>query len=620
MSTDAISFAAKVQVPPLTSSKQWSEALAFNNTFTEKLPGDKVTTQSPYADDSTGTSTPLANFTASRQVHDALWSWAVATPQPNPRLISHSTATMQLLDLPVQLFEKAQAPEAAQVLCGNYRLPGSQPWAHCYGGHQFGSWADQLGDGRALSLGQTKGCKTPSNPNSIWELQLKGAGRTPYSRFGDGLAVRRSSVREYLAAEHLHALGIPTTRSLALVFTDKVVEREESELGAVVTRVAPSWIRFGSFELPASRRDRELLRKLADYVIENWYPEVLATDTKQKGCDRYAGLLEAVVERTALMVAKWQAVGFCHGVMNTDNMSILGLTLDYGPFAFLDAYDPSFICNHSDPAGRYAFNEQPRVAHWNCLRLAGPLTMLMDKENVDDELSSETIETLTRILGGFGTEYRRQLATAMLPKFGLTEQRADQARDLADIVQPFLNLLARGQTDYTFAMRALCSIPGILWQMTTSGEATSDSKQLLDQHIDILAERSLAFASSSPSSSACRAGEKSSDNDESIGLWKSNMRDYYLSVYMPRLAKEEDWGNRGVLMKQANPRFVLRNWVAQDIIERIDRGEEELVDRVLALFTQHVYDDELPVELADLEKYSGPVPDWGQGLQCSCSS
>ncbi|KAJ1923358.1 hypothetical protein LPJ71_000868, partial [Coemansia sp. S17] len=405
------SFSKTTKLPPTTTT---GFPLHFDNSFTNDLPGDLLVPTAPYdmlpaGDDSGEIPVPQSKFRASRQVRGALWSWAVPIEHENPQLVGVSSSGAQLIGLKSEDFWR-DPQLAAAVWSGNQRLPGSHPWAHCYGGHQFGVWADQLGDGRAISLGQVL-----NNTGDVWEVQLKGAGRTPYSRFADGYAVRRSSIREYLAAEHMNALGVPTSRSLTLVFTDRVVEREEPELGAIVTRLAPSWVRFGSFELPASRGDFNLLRKLADYVIHHhYYSELIqpAADDKSGGGGVYIRLLQVVVERTAAMVAAWQAVGFCHGVMNTDNMSILGLTIDYGPYAFLDAYDPDFICNHSDPAGRYAFREQPHVALWNLVRLAGPLSRLVGQDPEEDA-SSETLEAVTKALNSFGSEYSRKYAELM---------------------------------------------------------------------------------------------------------------------------------------------------------------------------------------------------------------
>ncbi|KAJ1643647.1 hypothetical protein LPJ64_004599 [Coemansia asiatica] len=635
----AASF-AKTSLRPTTTSELWKDALPFraNDTFTSELPGDTEVSRSPYLmqTDSDGkVDIPQAKFRASRTVRGALWSWAMPIEHEGPRLVSVSESGVALIGLTRETFLK-DTRAAAEVWSGNLRLPGSFPWAHCYGGHQFGIWADQLGDGRAISLGEVDGPGQRGH-GGRWEIQLKGAGRTPYSRFGDGYAVRRSSIREYLAAEHLHALGIPTTRSLALVFTERLVEREQTELGAIVTRLAPSWIRFGSFELPASRNDYKLVKDLADYTIRHHYPEIAAQqkndDDKEKKdnsfasagdlCEesKYAVLLRKVTQRTAKMVAQWQAYGFCHGVMNTDNMSVLGLTIDYGPFAFLDAYDPGFICNHSDTAGRYAFNEQPRVALWNLMRLANPLARLIDSEAVanndplkdDDSQRSElkpgTIQVVTDILNQFGAQFKQEYAQTMRRKFGLLA--TEESQDLPDVVQPFLDLLEHAKTDYTFAMRALCNAPSMV-KGSLSGNSNSSNRQLEDL-ADSLVERSLAFSCASDSSE-----------------WKARVIEFFQNVYLPRLSREmmgsvdaqddEFASEHCARMKAENPKYVLRNWAAQEIIERAERGDEAAVDRALELLTKYAFADNLPDHLAEYERYAGPVPKWGEGLQCSCSS
>jgi protein adenylyltransferase len=269
-------------------------------------------------------------------------------PLPAPYWVGRSLAVADLLGLPR---EQLQSDALLQALAGNQPISGTQPLASVYSGHQFGHWAGQLGDGRACLLGETNGL----------EVQLKGSGLTPYSRMGDGRAVLRSSIREFLCSEAMHGLGIPTTRALCVIGSDEEVARESLETAAVVTRVAPSFVRFGHFEHFASRNQLPQLKTLADYVNERYYPDCQTASTLN--ANPYANLLMQVTERTAIMVAHWQAVGFCHGVMNTDNMSILGLTIDYGPFQFLDAYDPAHICNHTDRGGRYAFGRQPEIAH-----------------------------------------------------------------------------------------------------------------------------------------------------------------------------------------------------------------------------------------------------------------
>ena len=270
------------------------------------------------------------------------------TPLPDPYWVARSEVTTRQLGLSPNWMD---GEDALALLVGNQVAQSPSPLATVYSGHQFGVWAGQLGDGRAILLGQTAQGQ---------EIQLKGAGRTPYSRGGDGRAVLRSSIREFLCSEAMHGLGIPTTRALCIAGSDHPIYREETETAAVVTRVAPSFIRFGHFEHFSYRNQHDELRALADQVIDRHYPECRQSDRFDG--NPYAAFLETVSERTAHLLAQWQAVGFCHGVMNTDNMSILGLTIDYGPFQFLDAFVPAHICNHSDTQGRYAFNLQPYIA------------------------------------------------------------------------------------------------------------------------------------------------------------------------------------------------------------------------------------------------------------------
>jgi uncharacterized protein YdiU (UPF0061 family) len=292
-------------------------------------------------------------------------------------------------------------------------------------------WAGQLGDGRAIMLGET-------DLGTGLEVQIKGAGRTPYSRGGDGRAVLRSSIREFLCSEAMHGLGIPTTRALCVTGSDARVRREEPESAAVVTRVAPSFIRFGHFEHFAANQREDELRALADYVIDRYYPACRTTE--RFNGNAYAAFLEAVSERTAALLAQWQAVGFCHGVMNTDNMSILGLTIDYGPFQFLDGFDPRHICNHSDTGGRYAFNQQPNVAYWNLFCLAQALLPLIG----DQEVAVAALES-------YKTVFPAEFEGRMRAKLGL----ADAAEGDRALIEGVLKLLAAGKVDYTIFWRRL---------------------------------------------------------------------------------------------------------------------------------------------------------------------
>ena len=350
-----------------------------------------------------------------------------AQPLPDPYWIAHSAPLAQELGLDPLWFT---ADGSLQAFTGNRPITGAEPLASVYSGHQFGSWAGQLGDGRALLLGQTAGGL---------ELQLKGAGLTPYSRMGDGRAVLRSSVREFLCSEAMHGLHIPTTRALCVTGSDAPVYRETTETAAVLTRLAPSFVRFGHFEHFSARARVEQLRTLADYVIEHHYPQCRKGEAFAG--NPYAALLQAVGERTARLLAQWQAIGFCHGVMNTDNMSVLGLTIDYGPFQFLDAYEPGHVCNHSDTQGRYAFNRQPQVAYWNLFCLAQALLPLIEEQ----DLAIAALEP-------FKTTFAQQLERRMSAKLGLSGSTGDAQRAL---IEDILQLLAQGHVDYTIFWRRL---------------------------------------------------------------------------------------------------------------------------------------------------------------------
>ena len=371
------------------------------------------------------------------------------TPVGTPYWVGRSDALVGELGLPAGWIESAAALAA---LAGNAVLPGSEPLASVYSGHQFGVWAGQLGDGRAILLGEID---TPQGPR---ELQLKGAGRTPYSRGGDGRAVLRSSIREFLCSEAMHGLGIPTTRALSIVGSDQPVRRETIETAAVVARTAPSFVRFGHFEHFAhSATDRTAeLKTLADEIIDRHYPECRTSE--QFGGNAYAAFLEAVSERTARLLAQWQAVGFCHGVMNTDNMSIFGLTIDYGPFQFLDGFDPAHICNHSDTAGRYAFNQQPNVAYWNLHALAQALLPLIGDQ-----------ERAVAALASYKTVFPEAYDARMREKLGLGGS-ADGDRQLIDDA---LRLLAAERTDWT-----------IFWRRLSDCGETGDTAPVRDLFID----------------------------------------------------------------------------------------------------------------------------------------
>lgn len=428
-----------------------------------------------------------------------------------PHLISFNTAAAALLDLDPN---EAARPEFVDYFSGNRRLPGSDPIALLYSGHQFGHYVPRLGDGRAILLGEVR-----NEQGGKWDLHLKGAGQTPYSRDGDGRAVLRSTIREYLCGEAMHGLGIPTTRGLCIVGSDEEVLREEGvETGAMLVRLASSHVRFGSFEVFYYREQHDHLARLADYVIAEHFPHLTGAG------DRYSRFLAEVVIGTAHLMAKWQAVGFAHGVMNTDNMSILGATLDYGPFGFLDDYNPGFICNHSDHGGRYAFHRQPDIGHWNLHALAQALLPLMTEEQ-----AREALAAYEPALVAHYTDLMRQ-------KLGLEEWRPDDG----DLLTGLLGIMQTDHVDYTNAFRAL-------------GDVRSDPAERNEPLRDLFLDRT-AFEA-------------------------------WVVRYRERLRSE---GSRETERKQrmnrVNPKYVLRNYLLQVAITRAtEQRDFAEIDRLLSL-------------------------------------
>ena len=400
-------------------------ALTFDNSFTRELPGDPELRSWP------------------RQVRGAAFTRVRPTPVPAPQVIAWSPEVAALVGLP----PGAAVPEAfAAVFGGNALAEGMDPYAANYGGHQFGQWAGQLGDGRAITLGEVI-----NRAGERWELQLKGAGPTPYSRSADGRAVLRSSIREFLCSEAMHHLGVPTTRALSIVATGESVVRDmfydghpKREPGAVVCRVAPSFIRFGTFELPASRRDTALLTQLIDFTIDRDFPELAAALKDRDVVERRGAWFSDVCARTAVMVAEWMRVGFVHGVMNTDNMSILGLTIDYGPYGWVDNFDPDWTPNTTDAATRrYRFGQQPEVAAWNLMQLAEALLPAVDSPQT-------LIPGLTRYREVYAAARQRHLVA----KLGL---RSFEADDLA-LMESLESLMVSAEVDMTLFFRGLADI------------------------------------------------------------------------------------------------------------------------------------------------------------------
>ncbi|NYT44863.1 YdiU family protein [Alcaligenaceae bacterium] len=434
-------------------------------------------------------------------------------PQPPnaPRLLHANPDVAALLGLSPDALRE---PEFLEVFSGQQPLPGGDTLAAVYSGHQFGIWAGQLGDGRAHLLGEVVA------PSGNWELQLKGSGRTPYSRMGDGRAVLRSSVREYLAGEAMVGLGIPTTRALALVVSDDPVYRETVETTAIVTRVAPSFVRFGSFEHWSGNPDN--LRALLDYVVARYYPEcrVGQAGNKEDEAATVLRFVEAVLVRTARMVADWQTAGFCHGVMNTDNMSILGLTIDYGPYGFMDAFRVDHICNHSDTQGRYAWNAQPSVANWNLYRLASALLGL----GVEADALKEVLQQYEAV---FLEAYRGNLTR----KLGLLQWGADDDELLDD----WWRLLHNQRADFTLSFRTLARV---------------GSNQ--DAFLAHFEDRAAALA--------------------------------WLERYKQRLASDgRPEAERVAQMDRANPLYVLRNHLAENAIRAAAKGDAGEIDTLLDL-------------------------------------
>ena len=514
----------------------------FDNAFLRALPGDPEP----------------RNFV--RQVQGALWSKVEPTPVAAPRLLAHSREMATELGFSD---EDVSSPEFAAVFAGNALLPGMQPFATNYGGHQFGHWAGQLGDGRAISLGEAVLADGQRR-----ELQLKGAGPTPYSRSADGRAVLRSSIREFLCSEAMHHLGIPTTRALSLVGSGEGVVRDmfydghpQVEPGAIVCRVAPSFLRFGHFELPALRGDVELLRKLADFCIARDFPHLCG-----EGEALYAAWFGEVCERTARLVAEWMRVGFVHGVLNTDNMSILGLTIDYGPYGWIDAYDPDWTPNTTDAMGRrYRYGWQPRVAYWNLGKLAQALSPLFG--NTD---------ALQAGLERFASAYTAVERDITARKLGLADCRdAD-----VELIRDLHGLQHAHEIDMTLWFRALADL-----------EPDAPSLAIFDAAFYDEAKR--------------EAG--------AVALTE------WLARYATRLREDSlSASERRARMNAANPKYVLRNWLAQQAIDRAHQGDFAGIEELLEVMRRPY--DEQPGN----ERHAGKRPDWAKNKagcsMLSCSS
>jgi len=519
--------------------------LKIKNRFTAELPADPDPTNEI------------------RQVRNTLFSYVNPTQPANPELIHASEEVAELVGIAK---EEIQNEEFVNVFSGKEILSETRPFAMCYAGHQFGNWAGQLGDGRAINLTEVE------NNDQFYTLQLKGAGKTPYSRTADGLAVLRSSVREYLCAEAMYHLGVPTTRSLSLILSGDQVLRDilyngnpAYEKGAIVCRVAPSFIRFGSFEMLTARNELKNLKQFVEYTIQHYFPEIAGEPKEQ-----YLQFFKKVADTTREMILHWQRVGFVHGVMNTDNMSVHGITIDYGPYGWLENYDPDWTPNTTDSQNRrYRFGNQPQVAQWNLYQLANSLYPLINEA-----------EPLEKILDSFMTDFDNDYKTMFLSKLGLFTSRESDDK----IIQGLEEILRLSETDMTIFFRNLSHI-----QKDDSVEN---------------AIKKVEFAFYIP--------EEIKEN--TLDEWQK-----WFSVYLKRLKSEElSDQERAVKMNKINPKYVLRNYMSQLAIDAADKGDYTLIDELFQLL-KNPYDEQ-----PEFEKWFAKRPDWARTkVGCSmlsCSS
>ncbi|MDX2008555.1 MAG: YdiU family protein [Myxococcaceae bacterium] len=523
---------------------------AFDTRFTNALPAD-----------------PSRDNTV-RQVRGAAYSFVSPTPVSKPTLLAWVPEVAAMLGLPLE-----PTPEWVEALGGNRLLPGMEPYAMAYGGHQFGNWAGQLGDGRAITLGEVI-----APDGARWDVQLKGPGPTPYSRRADGRAVLRSSLRELVCSEAMFHLGVPTTRALALVGTGDTVIRDllydgnpKAEPGAITTRVAPTFLRFGSFELPASRQDLELLKRLVDFTLTTHFPHLGPLSP-----DSVVRLFDEVVQRTAKLVLQWQAVGFVHGVMNTDNMSILGLTIDYGPYGWLEGFDPSWTPNTTDlPGRRYAYGNQPSVAQWNLMCLANALFPLVGES-----------KPLEAALDGFADVASQAQLSTMRAKLGLSPLESKERED-RELLRDLYRTLMLTETDWTLFFRGLADVTPAL------KEAPAD-------------------ALVRPLAKAFYAAEAlTGDVLEGVSSW--------LRAYLARVDAEGlEPTQRRARMNAVNPLYVPRNYLAHTVIQAVEQGETALLSTWLEVLRQPF------TEQPGRAMWADKRPDWAREQpgcsMLSCSS
>jgi uncharacterized protein YdiU (UPF0061 family) len=531
--------------------------LKFDNSFVNTLPADPI--EDNYC----------------RQVSNASFSNVKPKLSSAPKLIAFSAEMAEALNLHESV---CSSKTFSEVFSGNKILSKMHPCATVYGGHQFGNWAGQLGDGRAINLGEVL-----TTDNNRWTLQLKGAGPTPYSRTADGLAVLRSSIREYICSEAMHHLGVPTTRALSVCLTGEEVERDmfydgnpKKELGAVVCRVAPSFTRFGHFQLPAAMQNYDLLRKLINYTIRFDFPEMglPADSNKQFSNEAILEWFREVCKRTAVMVVEWMRVGFVHGVMNTDNMSILGLTIDYGPYGWLENYDPNWTPNTTDANGRrYRYGSQPQVALWNLVQLANALYPLIKESG-----------PLENALKSYQETYDRHNHSMLASKLGLkvfTSKTDDK------LTEDLFQLLSKVETDMTIFFRKLALV--------------QKTKNFLNEEI--------AYKILLPS--YYKAEENSDHYKSDLNMW---LKSYSRRLQDERTSPDE----RQRTMDQVNPNYVFRNYLAQLAIDEASTGNFQPVNDLLSVLKKPYANDEKN------DEYAQKRPEWARHRpgcsMLSCSS
>jgi uncharacterized protein YdiU (UPF0061 family) len=521
--------------------------LDFDNTFVRELPPDPVITNVP------------------RAVRNACYTQVEPTPVPSPKLLGWSDAAGDMLGI---ARPSSATCAAVEVLTGNRVLAGMQPYAARYGGHQFGHWAGQLGDGRAITLAETVNAQ-----GQRFDLQLKGAGPTPYSRTADGRAVLRSSVREFMCSESMHHLGVATTRALSLCATGATVVRDmfydgnpEPEPGAVVCRVAPSFVRFGNFEILTSHGELDALKRLADYVLVTHYPHLGAPSPAV-----YASWFEEICRRTALMINDWMRAGFVHGVMNTDNMSILGLTIDYGPYGWLEGYEPAWTPNTTDAQGRrYCYGNQPQIAHWNLLQLANALYPLIEDK-----------APLERGLAVYADVFQSTWQATLAAKLGLS---ATAQPDDAQLNSELFELLEAVETDYTLFFRLLATVP-----VDDAADTATDLAL-----VEPLRRAFYTDAAFEPG----HAGK--------LAAW---LRRYIVRVRCDASPAH----TRSERMNRVNPKYVLRNYLAQLAIDALNNDDASVMERLMTVL-QNPYDEQ-PAH----NEFADKRPEWARH-RAGCSA